>query len=246
MASRQRHQTASFLAGVKSGLKPHRKRLGSHESRPLQRKSDNEWWHEESRQANLENFPSSPPTSSTSTLRCQGEWLQWSLPMVEPPSIDILWWFYQKNVVYNTGVLILQNDKGLFLSQDLARANYQAELAEILHGTLLGDSTWVNLGVFWISIWGLRNGVPLGAPSLGQKSWKNFSRFFPISWRKYVPWCVNCSKKSTLVLHTVVFSAFAMFKAPSGFPFLSPRGKTNHKRTLNSRLWSLNSFFLAS
>ena len=48
----------------------------------------------------------------------------------------------------NTGVLILQNDKGLFLSQDLARANYQAELAEILHGTLLGDTTWVNRGVF--------------------------------------------------------------------------------------------------
>ena len=70
----------------------------------------------------------------------------------------------------NTGVLILQNDKGLFLSQDLARANYQAELAEILHGTLLGDTTWVNRGVFLISIWGLRNGVPLGAPSRGQKS----------------------------------------------------------------------------
>ena len=47
-----------------------------------------------------------------------------------------------------TGVLILQNDKGLFLSQDLARANYQAELVEILHGTLLGDTTWVNRGVF--------------------------------------------------------------------------------------------------
>ena len=47
-----------------------------------------------------------------------------------------------------TGVLILQNAKGLFLSQYLARANYQAESAEILHGTLLGDSTWVNLGVF--------------------------------------------------------------------------------------------------
>ena len=49
---------------------------------------------------------------------------------------------------HHTGVLILQNDKGLFLSQDLARANYQAELAEILHGTLLGDTTWVNRGVF--------------------------------------------------------------------------------------------------
>ena len=47
-----------------------------------------------------------------------------------------------------TGVLILKIDKGPFLSQDLARANYQAELAEILHGTLLGDTTWVNRGVF--------------------------------------------------------------------------------------------------
>ena len=47
-----------------------------------------------------------------------------------------------------TGVLILQNAKGLFLSQDLARANYRAESAEILHGTLLRDSTWVNRGVF--------------------------------------------------------------------------------------------------
>ena len=47
-----------------------------------------------------------------------------------------------------TGVLILQNAKGLFLSQDLARANYQAELAEILHGTFLGDFTWVSRGVF--------------------------------------------------------------------------------------------------
>ena len=48
----------------------------------------------------------------------------------------------------HTGVLILQNAKGLFLSQDLARANYRAESAEILHGTLLSDSTWVNRGVF--------------------------------------------------------------------------------------------------
>ena len=47
-----------------------------------------------------------------------------------------------------TGVLILQNAKGLFLSQDLARATYRAESAEILHGTLLGDSTWVNRGFF--------------------------------------------------------------------------------------------------
>ena len=48
----------------------------------------------------------------------------------------------------NTGVLILQNAKGLFLSQDLARASDRAESAEILHGTLLRDSTWVNRGVF--------------------------------------------------------------------------------------------------
>ena len=81
-------------------------------------------------------------------------------------------------IVFFTGVLILQNAKGLFLSQDLARANYWAESAEILHGTLLGDSTWVNLGVFWISIWGLRNGVPLGGPP-GVKNHENFfSNFF--------------------------------------------------------------------
>ena len=45
-----------------------------------------------------------------------------------------------------TGVLILQNAQGLFLSQELARANYRAGSAEILHDTLLGDSTWVSRG----------------------------------------------------------------------------------------------------
>ena len=74
----------------------------------------------------------------------------------------------------STGVLILQNAKGLFLSQDLARANYRAESGEILHGTLLSYSTWVNRGVFWISIWGLKNGVPLGDPPRA----KNFEKFF--------------------------------------------------------------------
>ena len=56
--------------------------------------------------------------------------------------------FNQYLYLWYTGVLILQNAKGLFLSQDLARANYRAESAEILHGTLLSDSTWVNRGVF--------------------------------------------------------------------------------------------------
>ena len=76
-----------------------------------------------------------------------------------------------------TGWLILQNDHHLFRTHTLARANYWAELAEILHGTLLGGSTWDSRGVFWISIWGLRNGgTPRGAPG-GQKYWKFFSNF---------------------------------------------------------------------
>ena len=70
----------------------------------------------------------------------------------------------------STGVLILQNAKGLFLSQDLASANYRAESAEILHDTLLGDSTWVSRAFFLISIWGLTNGVSLGDPLRGKKS----------------------------------------------------------------------------
>ena len=46
------------------------------------------------------------------------------------------------------GVLILQNDQGLFLSQELTRANCRAESAEILHDSLLGYSTWVSRGFF--------------------------------------------------------------------------------------------------
>ena len=64
----------------------------------------------------------------------------------------------------STGWLILQNAHHLFRTQTLARANYWAELDEILHGTLLGDSTWDSRGFFWISIWGLRNWVPLRVP----------------------------------------------------------------------------------
>ena len=47
-----------------------------------------------------------------------------------------------------TGVLILQNAQQLFHTHTLARTNYWAELAEILHGILLGDSTWDSRGVF--------------------------------------------------------------------------------------------------
>ena len=51
----------------------------------------------------------------------------------------------------------------LFHTQDLARGNYSAELTEILHGTLLGDSAWDSRGFFGISVWGPRYGVPLGS-----------------------------------------------------------------------------------
>ena len=46
-------------------------------------------------------------------------------------------------------------------------------MAKVLHGTLFGDPTWVSRGVFSISIWGLRKGVPLGAP-LGAKNHEIF------------------------------------------------------------------------
>ena len=47
-----------------------------------------------------------------------------------------------------------------FRTQTLARRNYLAELPEILHGTLLGDSAWDSWGVFGNLFWGLRYGVP--------------------------------------------------------------------------------------
>ena len=58
---------------------------------------------------------------------------------------------------------------------------YWAELAEILHGTLLGGSTWDSRGFFLISIWGLRYGVPLGGPprsKILEKIFPIFSIFF--------------------------------------------------------------------
>ena len=47
-----------------------------------------------------------------------------------------------------TGVLLIENAMSLFHTQDLARGNYSAELTEILHGTLLGDSAWDSRGFF--------------------------------------------------------------------------------------------------
>ena len=57
-----------------------------------------------------------------------------------------------------------------FYTQPLPRINYKAELAEILLGTPLGDSTWVSQGVFRNSIRGPGNGVPLGGPPRSEKS----------------------------------------------------------------------------
>ena len=61
-----------------------------------------------------------------------------------------------------TGGLILQNAHPLFHTHTLARTNYWAELAEIWHGILLGDSTWDSRGFFKIRSGGPRNGVPWG------------------------------------------------------------------------------------
>ncbi len=75
------------------------------------------------------------------------------------------------NIFLHTGWLVLQNAHHFFRPHTLARPNYWVELAKILHGTLLGDPTWVSRGFFSILIWGLRKGVPLGAPPPGsQKS----------------------------------------------------------------------------
>ena len=67
-----------------------------------------------------------------------------------------------------TGELIIENALSLFHTQDVARGNYLTELTEILHGTLLGDSAWDSRGVFGISVWGPRYGVPLGPQRGGQ------------------------------------------------------------------------------
>ena len=61
-----------------------------------------------------------------------------------------------------------------FSYPSLARTNYWAELAEILHGILLGDSTWDNQGVFGNSIGGLEMGYPWGYP----EEVKNSENFF--------------------------------------------------------------------
>ena len=67
-------------------------------------------------------------------------------------------------IFVNTGVLVIENAMSLFRTQPLARRNYWAELAEIWHGILLGDSTLDSRGVFGYSTWGPRKGVPLRVP----------------------------------------------------------------------------------
>ena len=63
---------------------------------------------------------------------------------------------YNENIY--TGVLIIENALSLFHTQYLARRNYSAEMTEIL-----GHSAWDSRGIFAISVWGPRYGVPLGS-----------------------------------------------------------------------------------
>ena len=69
----------------------------------------------------------------------------------------------------------------LYHTQYLARRNYSAEMTEILHGTLLGHSAWDSRGIFAISVWGRRYGVPLGSwggPKILKKFVFDFFTFF--------------------------------------------------------------------
>ena len=52
-----------------------------------------------------------------------------------------------------TGLLVIENAMSLFHTQPLARKNHWAELAEILHGTLLGDFALDSRGIFGYSTW---------------------------------------------------------------------------------------------
>ena len=122
--------------------------------------------------------------------------------------------------------------------QTLPRTNYWAELAEILHGILLGDSTWDSRGVFWNSFWGPRNGVPLGVPG-GSKIFKKFCFIFSIFWRKWVPGCLNRIKKWTLTLILGFSSDLGFFKRQGFIAFLiffNRNGSlkcTNHSKISN-------------
>ena len=67
-----------------------------------------------------------------------------------------------------TGLLGIEN------AMTLARRNYWAELTEILHGTLQGDSAWDSLGVIGNMFWGPRYGAPKDT-----WGWANFFEQYP-------------------------------------------------------------------
>ena len=77
-----------------------------------------------------------------------------------------------------TGLLVLQDDMLILCTTTLARRNYWAELAQILHGTPKGVNSRFNRGVFGNSVWGPRYGVPKGSRVGGQKFWNFFLHFF--------------------------------------------------------------------
>ena len=103
-----------------------------------------------------------------------------------------------------TGVLIIENALSLFHTQDLARRNYLTELTEILHGTLLGDSAWDSRGVFGISVWGPRYGVPLGSWG-GPKIWQFFFQFFHFFLTGNVSWSLR------LLINMKISPSFNLF-----------------------------------
>ena len=114
------------------------------------------------------------------------------------------WSWRCARVIQTTGVLILENTMSLFHTQYLARGNYSTELAEISHVTLLGDSAWDSRGVFGISVWGPRYGVPLGSRRGGAKILKIFFSIFSFfstgngSWSFKLLICVKISPSFNL------------------------------------------------
>ena len=107
--------------------------------------------------------------------------------------IYLLYFLFRTIIAETTGVLVIENAMSLFHTQYLARGNYSAELTEISHGTLLGDSAWDSRGVFGILVWGPKYGVPLGSRG-GAKNFENFfSRFFHVFQREMVQEALNCS-----------------------------------------------------
>ena len=85
---------------------------------------------------------------------------------------------YASTIVGYTGLLVLQDDQLILCTTALARRNYWAELAQILHGALKGVNSRFNRGVFGNSVWGPRYGVPKGSRVGSQRFCKIFSNFF--------------------------------------------------------------------